>query len=117
MGMAPSLRAASIEMLTLKPFDEISGAEAGWLKAKHHFAMGPYGNSTHQAIGNLIVLNDDEVAPHTGFGLYDHANVEIVSYIRKGVVIQRFRKRDAGYLVPATGEIEANGVAVRPLKA
>src|SRR5580658_1223814 len=104
-------------MLQHKQFSEISGADAGWLKAKHHFAIGPYGNPTHKPIGNLIVLNDDEIAPHTGFGLHHHADVEIVSYIREGVVIQRLRKGDAGYLVPATSEIEANGVAVRPLKA
>jgi quercetin 2,3-dioxygenase len=77
MGMASCLHVASVEMLTLKPFDEIKGADAGWLKSKHHFAMGAYGNPTHQAIGNLIVLNDDEVAPHTGFGLHHHANVEV----------------------------------------
>jgi quercetin 2,3-dioxygenase len=50
-------------MLKLKAFDEISGADAGWLEAKHRFATGPYGNAADQPIGNLIVLNDDEVAP------------------------------------------------------
>ena len=73
-------------MLRHKPLSEISGADAGWLKAKHHFAMGPYGNPAHKPFGNLIVLNDDEVAPHTGFDLHPHANLEIVSYIRDGVV-------------------------------
>jgi quercetin 2,3-dioxygenase len=61
-------------MLQHKQFSEISGADAGWLKAKHHFAIGPYGNPAHKAIGNLIVLNDDEIAPHTGFGLHPGAS-------------------------------------------
>ncbi len=38
----------------------------GWLKAKHHFAIGRFGNPAHKPVGNLYVLNDDEVAPHTG---------------------------------------------------
>jgi redox-sensitive bicupin YhaK (pirin superfamily) len=59
-------------MLQHKQFSEISGTDAGWLKAKHHFAIGLYGNPAHKAIGNLIVLNDDEIAPHTGFGLHHH---------------------------------------------
>ena len=76
-------------MLQLKSFDDIGGVDAGWLKAKHHFAIGPYGNPAHQALGNLIVFNDDEIAPHTGFGLHPHRNVEIVSYIREGTVTHR----------------------------
>ena len=51
-------------MLQLKSLNDISGVDAGWLKAKHHFAIGPYGNPKHRSIGNLIVFNDDQIAPH-----------------------------------------------------
>lgn len=73
-------------MLQLKSLDDIKGADAGWLKAKHHFAIGPYGNPKHTPVGNLIVFNDDVIAPHTGFGLHHHTNVEIVTYVREGTV-------------------------------
>ena len=73
-------------MLQLKSLNEIKGADAGWLKARHHFAIGSYGNPDHKPIGNLIVFNDDEIAPHTGFGLHHHRNVEIVSYVHQGTV-------------------------------
>jgi len=76
-------------MLRLKAFDEIRGANTGWLKAKHHFAIGPYGNPAHQPVGNLIVFNDDESAPHGRLGLHRHTDVEIVSYIREGAVTHR----------------------------
>jgi len=71
-------------VLQLKSLGEIASADAGWLRARHHFAIGPYGNAAHKPVGNLIVLNDDEIAPHTGFELHHHANVEIVSYIVSG---------------------------------
>lgn len=86
----------AIDMLRLKALDEIGGADAGWLKAKHHFAIGPYGNLAHRPIGNLIVFNDDEIAPHTGFGLHHHANLEIVSYVREGVVTHRDDQGNVG---------------------
>jgi len=35
-------------MLIHKPFSEISDGESGWLMAKHHFALGPYGNPEHR---------------------------------------------------------------------
>ena len=73
-------------MLQLKSSKDIRGVDAGWLKAKHHFAIGPYGNPKHMPIGNLIVFNDDEIAPRTGFGLHPHSNVEIVTYVHEGAI-------------------------------
>ena len=59
-------------MLQLRSRDEVASADAGWLRARHHFAIGPYGNPAHKPVGNLIVFNDDEIAPHTGFALHHH---------------------------------------------
>jgi redox-sensitive bicupin YhaK (pirin superfamily) len=100
-------------MLKLKAFDEIRGADAGWLKAKHHFAMGHYGNPVHQPIGNLIVLNDDEVAPHTGFGLHPHADVEIVSYIREGVVTHRDNQGNIGETHAGDVQVMSAGTGIQ----
>jgi redox-sensitive bicupin YhaK (pirin superfamily) len=100
-------------MLKLKAFDEISGDDAGWLKAKHHFAIGPYGNPAHQPIGNLIVLNDDEIAPHAGFALHHHANVEIVSYIREGVVTHRDDQGNVGQTCAGDVQVMSAGTGIR----
>jgi quercetin 2,3-dioxygenase len=100
-------------MLQLKAFDEISGADAGWLKAKHHFSIGPYGNPAHQPIGNLIVLNDDEIAPHTGFGLHHHANVEIVSYIREGIVTHGDDQGNIGKTHAGDVQVMSAGTGIR----
>jgi quercetin 2,3-dioxygenase len=100
-------------MLKRKAFDEISGADAGWLKAKHHFAIGPYGNPAHQPIGNLIVLNDDEIAPHSGFGLHPHADVEIVSYIREGVVTHGDDQGNIGKTHAGDVQVMSAGTGIR----
>ena len=100
-------------MLKLKAFDEISGAHAGWLEAKQHFAAGPYGNPAHQPIGNLIVLNDDEVAPRTGFGLHHHASVEIVSYIREGIVTHGDDQGNIGKTHAGDVQVTSAGTGLR----
>ena len=92
-------------MIELKPLKDIAGAENGWLKAKHHFAIGQYGNPAHLPIGNLYVFNDDEIAPHSGFGFHHHANVEIITYVRSGTVTH---EDDQGH----RGQIEAGNVQV-----
>jgi len=100
-------------MLYLRSFGDISGLDAGWLQAKHHFAIGPYGNPAHKAVGNLIVLNDDEIAPHTGFGLHHHENVEIVSYLREGAVTHRDDQGNIGKTHAGDVQVISAGTGIR----
>jgi hypothetical protein len=76
-------------MLQLRPSSTLDGGDFGWLKAKHHFAVRPDGNPANGPLGALMVWNDDEIAPGTGFGLHGHANMEIISYVREGLVTHR----------------------------
>ncbi len=92
-------------MLELKSLDTIAGADIGWLKAKHHFAIGRFGNPDHKPVGNLYVLNDDQIAPHTGFDMHSHADVEIVTYVRAGVVSHRDSLGNEGRI--ETGDVQA----------
>ena len=92
-------------MLQLRSRDEVGSADAGWLRAKHHFAIGSYANPAHKPVGNLIVLNDDEIAPHTGFALHHHANIEIVTYVYDGTITHR---DDQGNVVAIhAGDVQA----------
>jgi redox-sensitive bicupin YhaK (pirin superfamily) len=76
-------------MLQIRPSSTLDGGDFGWLRAKHHFAVSPDGNPANKPLGALVVWNDDEIAPGKGFGLHGHANMEIISYVRDGVVTHR----------------------------
>ena len=73
-------------MLQLRPRQTLESADLGWLKARHHVAVTPEGNPEHGPLGALVVWNDDEVAPGTGFGRHGHKDMEIVTYVRQGSV-------------------------------
>jgi redox-sensitive bicupin YhaK (pirin superfamily) len=73
-------------MIDHRPLAEIGGMQSDWLKAKHHFALGRFGNPDHGPLGVLYVWNDDELAPRSGFPLHRHQDVEIVTYVRDGVI-------------------------------
>jgi redox-sensitive bicupin YhaK (pirin superfamily) len=95
-------------MLQPRLWAELGGGDFGWLKAKHHFAFADHGKPGHTPLGSLIVWNDDEIAPGTGFPLHGHANVEIITYVRQGTVAHR---DDLGNV----GRIEAGDVQVGDL--
>jgi len=99
-------------VLQLKSLSEIAGVDAGWLTARHHFAIGPYGNAAHKPVGNLIVLNDDEIAPHTGFELHHHANVEIVSYIHDGTLTHRDDQGNVGTVRAGDVQVMSAGTGI-----
>ncbi|KAB1085371.1 pirin family protein [Neorhizobium galegae] len=73
-------------MIEHKPLAELGTLKAGWLTGRQHFPIGGYGNPAHRSVGHLYVWNDDEIAPHTGFPLHPHANVEIITYVREGAI-------------------------------
>jgi redox-sensitive bicupin YhaK (pirin superfamily) len=73
-------------MLQLRSLDSLGGANRDWLKARHHFAVEAQGNPAHARLGNLMVWNDDEIAPHSGFPMHAHRDMEIVTYVREGVL-------------------------------
>jgi redox-sensitive bicupin YhaK (pirin superfamily) len=73
-------------MLQIRALDTLGGGHHEWLKARHHFAGHSQGNPAHARLGSLVVWNDDEIAPHSGFPLHGHRDMEIVTYVREGVL-------------------------------
>ena len=65
---------------------DLDGQDIGWLRTFHHFVVRPEGNMDHRPLGPLIVWNDDEIAPGTGFPMHGHRDIEIISYVRQGAV-------------------------------
>jgi redox-sensitive bicupin YhaK (pirin superfamily) len=73
-------------MLQLRALNTLGGGDHDWLRARHHFAVDSQGNPAHARLGNLVVWNDDELAPHSGFPMHGHRDMEIVTYVREGVL-------------------------------
>jgi redox-sensitive bicupin YhaK (pirin superfamily) len=100
-------------MIEHRRFSDIGGSDLGWLKAKHHFAIGPHGNPAHAALGNLYVLNDDEIAPGTGFPLHPHASVEIITYVREGALTHRDSLGNEGRTAAGDVQVMSAGTGIR----
>src|SRR5258708_5989882 len=77
-GIAPAIE--------IRRAEERGVANFGWLNSRHTFSFGHYYDPQQLGFSDLLVINDDQVAPAGGFGAHPHADMEIVSYVLSGAL-------------------------------
>ena len=100
-------------MIERRPFNSLGGANHGWLNAKHHFSFAEYYDPNRVHLGGLRVWNDDEIAPESGFPPHPHANMEIITYVRKGAITHEDSLGNRGRTEAGDVQVMSAGTGIR----
>ncbi len=99
-------------MLQHHKFENLGSANHVWLNAKHHFSFANYYNPEKLSHGELLVINDDRIAPHTGFDTHPHKDMEIITYVRKGAITHQDNKGNKGRTTAGNVQVMSAGTGI-----
>jgi hypothetical protein len=86
--------------------------ETSWLTSRHSFSFADHYDPDNTHHGVLLVNNDDEIAPVTGFDTHPHRDMEIVTWVLDGSLAHRDSAGNSGVVYPGLAQRMSAGTGI-----
>ncbi len=86
--------------------------QIGWLNGRHSFNFNRHFSPEKTGFGALLVLNEDRIAPHQGFGMHPHNDMEIITIPLSGEVQHEDDQGGKGILKPFDVQVMSAGTGI-----
>ncbi len=100
-------------MLKLRRSEDRGHFDFGWLNTHHTFSFGEYSEPEYHQFRSLRVINEDVVAPGTGFGTHGHKDMEILTWVLEGALEHQDSLGTKGLIKPGEAQVMSAGSGIR----
>jgi quercetin 2,3-dioxygenase len=87
-------------MIKVRHAGERGKTRTPWLDGNHTFSFNRYYDPQWTGFRDLLVINEDFVAPSSGFPPHSHADMEIITYVIEGALEHRDSSGGHGVIRP-----------------
>ena len=100
-------------MIHIRKSSDRGGGDHGWLKTRHTFSFSDYWDPKWMGFRSLRVINEDWVAPNSGFPTHPHRDMEIITYVLEGKLAHKDSLGTGAEILPGDGQRMTAGSGIR----